>query len=69
MVVEEIPILKEIMAENQKLIDDMTDKLIAIKEWYEYNKEEPIPYQRRPTKWDSLGIILRGSTPKAKVEK
>ena len=31
MVVEEIPILKDIIADNQALIDDMTDKLNAIK--------------------------------------
>ena len=31
MVVEEIPILKDIIADNQKLIDEMTDKLEAIK--------------------------------------
>lgn len=31
MVVEEIPILKEIIADQQKLIDDVTDQLLAIK--------------------------------------
>ena len=31
MVVEEIPILKDIIADNQELIDDMTDKLNALK--------------------------------------
>ena len=31
MVVEEIPILKSIIADNQKLIDEMTDKLNAFK--------------------------------------
>ncbi len=64
MVVEEIPILQDIIANNQELIDDMTDKLIAIHKWYELHKEEPSPYQRRPTTWDRLGLILRGSTPR-----
>ena len=35
MVVEEIPILEDIIADNQKLIDDMTNKLEAIKKLVE----------------------------------
>lgn len=33
MVVEEIPILKDIIADNQKLIDVMTDTLEGIREY------------------------------------
>lgn len=79
MVVEEIPILKEIIADNQKLIDDMTDKIIglefilteiAVSPHGAWNND-PVTYRENVIKWcqdrakEGLELI-RGSVTTAK---
>jgi len=76
MVVEEIPILKEIIAENQELIDDMADKLtglefilteIAVSPMGAWNND-PVAYRENVIKWcqdrakEGLALIHRSAS-------
>lgn len=41
-----------------KELEDLRNRLEAVKVWYERNKEKRRPYEKTPTKWDNLRMIL-----------